>query len=121
MTPRRTIGEDPLDALIPAQVPPPAEPKNPRSSSTRSKTTRKKPSPTMAQEPTRPAGKERLTVHLPVDVIDRAKDAVFWTPGLTLAGLAERAFLEALERLEKKNGGPFPPRTGALKAGRPVR
>ena len=117
MTHRRTIGESPLDALVPVQAPPREEPKV----STRTpRTSPRKPKET-PQEPTRPAGKERLTVHLPVDVIDRAKDAVFWTPGLTLAGLAEKALLEALERLEKKNGGPFPPRTGALKAGRPVR
>ena len=121
MTPRRTIGEDPLDALIPVQAPPPEESKKPRPSSTRPKTPREKAAPPVAPEPTRPAGKERLTVHLPTEVIDRARNAVFWSPGLTLAGLAERAFLEALERLEKKNGGPFAPRKAELKGGRPVK
>lgn len=117
MTHRRTIGESPLDALVPVQAPPREEPKV----STRTpRTSPQKPKET-PQEPTRPAGKERLTVHLPVDVIDRARNAVFWTPGLTLAGLAERAFLEALEKLERSHGGPFPTREANLKGGRPVR
>lgn len=105
---RRTIGENPLDALVPLQEAPAAP---------RKRTT----PPATAAEPARKTGKDRLTVHLPVDVIDRAKNAVFWTPGLTLAGLAETAFLKALERLEKENGGPFAPRKAELKGGRPMR
>ena len=65
--------------------------------------------------------KERFTVNLPPELIERARNTVFWTPGLTLAGLAEDALLKALGRLEKVNGGPFKERNGQLKAGRPVR
>lgn len=108
---RRTIGENPLDAL----VPPPPEKK--REAAAR-KTSRE--APPRPQEAPRTA-KERLTVHLPLPVIDRAKNAVFWSPGLTLAGLAEAALVEALQKLEKKNGGPFAPRTAELKGGRPVK
>ncbi len=72
-------------------------------------------------------GKERLTVHLPVDLIDRAKNAVVALSGpptrLTLAGFAEGAFLRELERLEAEHrrGKAFPPREGELKGGRPIK
>lgn len=65
--------------------------------------------------------KERLTVHLPVDLIDRIKNAVFWTPGMTLAAFAEEVFSEALIKLEKTRGGPYPARTKALTGGRPMK
>ena len=65
--------------------------------------------------------KERLTVNLPPELIERARNAVYWTPGLTLAGLAEDALLKTLGRLEKANGGTFKERDGKLPAGRPVR
>ncbi|MFH1567088.1 MAG: hypothetical protein ABIL09_03750 [Gemmatimonadota bacterium] len=65
--------------------------------------------------------KQRLTVNLPVGLIERARNAVYWTPGLTLAALTEEALLKALARLEKDNGGPFRPRSGKLPAGRPIR
>lgn len=114
MTPRRTIGEDPLDAYF---TPPKKAEKATEKAAPR-KTTRKPPE--RHQEAPR-AGKDRLTVHLPLEVIERAKNAVYWTPGLTLAGLAEGAFVEAVEKLEKKNGGPFKPRTAELKGGRPMK
>jgi len=69
--------------------------------------------------PHRPGVKERLTVHLPIDVIARLKDAVYWTPGLTLAGLAESALSKAVDKLEKQRGEPFPPREAELTGGRP--
>ena len=56
--------------------------------------------------------KERLTVNLPPELIERARNAVYWTPRRTLADLAEEALLKALRRLEKENGGPFKDETG---------
>jgi hypothetical protein len=53
--------------------------------------------------------------------MDRAKNAVYWTPGLTLADLAAEALSGALEKLEKKRGEPFPARTSELKGGRPMK
>lgn len=35
--------------------------------------------------------KQRITVQISEDVIERIKNAVYWTPGLTLASLAERS------------------------------
>ncbi|MCX8103365.1 MAG: hypothetical protein N3E42_02840 [Candidatus Bipolaricaulota bacterium] len=93
---RTTIGTNPLDAVIPTR---------------------------RAEKPARPSRvvKERLTVHLPVDLIDRIKNAVYWTPGLTLAGLAEEALAAAVARLERERGEPFPPRKSELKGGRPLK
>lgn len=96
MAKRRTIGTNPLDAVIPARQ--------------QEKTLR----------PSRLV-KERLTVHLPVDLIDRVKNAVYWTPGLTLASLAEEALAAAVEKLERQRGEPFPPRKAELKGGRPLK
>ncbi len=100
MPKRRTIGLNPLDAVVPApqDIPAPQLP-----------------------APAAPVGKERLTVHLPVDLIDGVKNAVYWTPGLTLARLAEDALRQALAALEAARGEPFPPRARNLTVGRPLR
>jgi hypothetical protein len=62
-----------------------------------------------------------MTIVLPASLIDRAKNAVFWTPGLTLADLAIDGIELSLAKVERKNGGPFPRRKGDLKGGRPVK
>jgi len=95
--PRRTIGNNPLDAVVPTASPP------------------------EASERPRKVSKERLTIHLPVDLIDRVKNAVYWTPGLTLAGLGEEALRVMVERLEADRGDPFPPRQEELRGGRPLK
>ncbi len=114
MAPRKTIGDNPLDAVIPAlggltERAPERAPERPRT-----------PARVEAKEPPR-AAKERLTVHLPLDLIDRVKNAVYWTPGLTLAGLAEDALKRAVDRLEKDRGEPYPHRRSELKGGRPLK
>ncbi len=99
MARRKTIGSSPLDTVIPAPASPLAEkpPVLPRSV------------------------KERLTVHLSVELIERVKNAVYWTPGLTLAELAEEAFAITVGRREMAQGGAFPQRRGELKGGRPLK
>jgi len=99
MARKSTIGSNPLDAVIPTGR-------------------RDEPEPTI--EPAK-TPKERATFQLPVDVVERARNAVFWTPGLTMAALMEEALGAHLDRLEKKRGEPFPRRSGALKMGRPVK
>jgi hypothetical protein len=102
MARRSTIGANPLDAVVPVG---------------RGATKRAKPQ----AEPARPT-KERVTFQLPVDLIERARDAVYWTPGLTMASFMEEALVAQLERTEKKRGTPFASRAGAaLKTGRPVK
>jgi hypothetical protein len=101
MATRKTIGMNPLDAVIPRDLAPGGT----------DQATEKRPK----------VEKERLTVHLSVDLIDRVKNAVYWTPGLTLAGLAEDALREAVDKLEHARGEPFPPRQHELTGGRPLK
>jgi hypothetical protein len=65
-------------------------------------------------------GKEKLTIPLPQDLVDRMRNAAYWDPELTIAGIAEQALRAAMEQIEKDRGGPFPPRKSALRGGRPV-
>lgn len=67
------------------------------------------------------SNKQRITLHISTDLIDRVKNAVYWEPGLTVAGFAEEAFALAIETLEKERGAPFPQRKQhRLRGGRPV-
>jgi post-segregation antitoxin (ccd killing protein) len=65
--------------------------------------------------------KLRVGVQLPAELVERARDAVYWTPGLTLNKLAEIALAQTLECLETLRGNSFPPRTGSLPVGRRIR
>jgi hypothetical protein len=66
--------------------------------------------------------KQRVTIHVPAELIDRVKNAVYWEPGLTLAGFAEMALAKALEELEQERGTPFPHRRDRqLRGGRPIK
>lgn len=67
------------------------------------------------------SSKQRITVQISEDVIERIKNAVYWTPGLTLASLAEEAFSSLVDALENEREAPFPKRTEELKAGRPIK
>jgi hypothetical protein len=113
MAKRKTLGESPFDTVIPD---PDAVPETSRSSFT---PTEPHSRPEQIRLPR--IAKERLTIHLPIDLIDRIKNAVYWTPGLTLASLGEEAFKKILEEMEKEHGGSFPPRKQELKGGRPMK
>jgi hypothetical protein len=65
--------------------------------------------------------RKRLTVYLPVSLLERLRNAVYWTKGTTLAGLLEAALNESLDRRERQYGQPFPKRLAELKGGRPKR
>ena len=65
--------------------------------------------------------KQRLTIHVSVGLINRVKNAVFWSSGLTLSDLTEAALTQAVDELEEKRGEPFPQRTQELKGGRPIK
>ena len=61
----------------------------------------------------------RLTVSLPGDLVDRLRDAVYWSPSLTLAWLVAQSLRTSLTEMESLRQCPFPKRTKALRAGRP--
>ena len=76
---------------------------------------------TKRTEPAR-ATNERVTFQLPVSLIEKARDVVFFSPSLTMASFMEEALVAQLKRAEKKHGKPFPSRAGAaLKTGRPIK
>jgi hypothetical protein len=64
--------------------------------------------------------RRRFTAHVRDDVIERAKNAVYWTPGLTMADVVERGMERILDELEKKHGGPFVARSEENRGGRPI-
>lgn len=64
--------------------------------------------------------RQRFTVHLPEALVERLRLAVYWTPGLTLSDMAEKALASAADKLEKERGEAFPDTRGSIR-GRPVR
>lgn len=121
---RKTIGENPLDTVIT-----PLEPKN----------AKEEPLLPNRKLPPSPAinriAKQRITVQISEQIVERAKNAVYWTRGLTLAQFVEQSIESALMSLEgeaiifddksgeplKQKGEPFPERSEELKSGRPVK
>jgi hypothetical protein len=65
-----------------------------------------------------------MTLLLPASLVERFKNAVYWTPaGITISDVATTVLEKAIMRLEKQyNGGEhFKRRRTELKGGRPIR
>jgi hypothetical protein len=62
--------------------------------------------------------RERVTVQLSHDALDRLRNAVYWTPGLTITSFVELCITESVDRMERKRGAEFPHRAAALRPGR---
>ena len=105
---RKTIGSNPLDAVVPDLSAATQTAHNGHANGGKTRRAVK-------------VVKERLTIHISVPLIDRAKNAVFWTPGLTLANLGEQALETLVSDLEAKNGGAFKERPHELRGGRPLK
>lgn len=65
--------------------------------------------------------RERLTVKLRAEIIERLRNAVFYTPGLTINGFIEECINSIVGRMEQERGATFPKRTEKLRVGRPKR
>lgn len=65
--------------------------------------------------------KSRFTFNLPDALVEHARAAVFYTPGLNLSILVEQALVAELRRLERQRGEEFPRRTAPLKTGSAAR
>lgn len=139
----------PVPAPAPEKPPSGATPPKPRKRRVppRRRTTRRPPSaqrpasePTIAGAAKPPAGertatRERAVPSVPgprtprtnvqgyIDarVLERARDAAFWTPGVSLSALIERGLRAEIARLEAERGESFPPRRGPLTPGPAVR
>ena len=61
----------------------------------------------------------RLTVSLPGDLVDRLRNAVYWSPSLKLSWVIAQSLRTALTEMESSRQGPFPQRINPLRAGRP--
>jgi uncharacterized protein (DUF4415 family) len=72
------------------------------------------------QAPTDGSKKQRVTIHIDMDLIDRVKNAVYWEPGLTLTEFAQTAFEKQLKKMETAWGEAYPKRKQPLKGGRPM-
>ena len=65
--------------------------------------------------------RERITVALDLDLLESARNAAFYTPGLALRDLVEAGLKREIARLEKERGEAFPRRTAELRPGRKIR
>ena len=65
--------------------------------------------------------RSKVSAEVDYDVADRVKNAVYWTPGLTMARFIEKALEDAIEKLEEEKGGKFEAREGELVGGRPMK
>jgi hypothetical protein len=63
--------------------------------------------------------KQRVTITLPLSLLERLRNAVYWTGHGPLAQLISDALDEAVTHMEKANGQTFPQRLAPLKRGRP--
>src|SRR5215467_4910330 len=63
--------------------------------------------------------KQRVTITLPVALLERLRNAVYWTGHGPLARLIVDALDDAVTSMEQSNGQPFPQRLTPLKRGRP--
>lgn len=73
-------------------------------------------------QPVKPQSKEkeRMTVQISKDTIERVKDCVYWNR-LTVAQFVEEALETGLLVAEKQNGKSFERRRSELKPGRPLK
>ncbi|BFU96547.1 MAG: protein of unknown function [Nitrospira sp.] len=63
--------------------------------------------------------KQRVTITLSVDLLERLRNAVYWTGHGTLARLITEALDDSVSQMEESHGGAFPQRLAPLKRGRP--
>ena len=68
-----------------------------------------------------PHRRQRLSVFLSASLLERLRNAVYWTQHRPLAQIIADAIEDAVTEMEQSNGGVFPARLAPLKAGRPKR
>lgn len=68
-----------------------------------------------------PLDKTKFTLQVPDDLLERARNIAYWTPGCTLSSLFLEGLRKQVESFEKKEGAPFKSRPEELKPGRRMR
>lgn len=68
-------------------------------------------------QPTTPSKKLPLTVSLPTALVERLRNAVYWTGDRPLASLVAEAIEDIVSQMEEVNEGVFPQRVSPLKRG----
>lgn len=89
--------------------------------------------PAVSLHPSRPSGvtatgpraadsrNQRVTILLPTTLIERLRNAIYWTEQHTMTRVIADAIEDAVAEMEQVNGDRFPPRLTPLKRGRPRR
>lgn len=130
------LGKDPLDTLLPDAIqvpskenPPDTKPTVMRSAKRKretAKTTQKragKPPTIVELDPEVSGPKVTVSLHLPLKLIERVRDAAYYVPGLTVSAIADRALSKEVAELSKEYertyGHSIPKRTEPLRPGRP--
>jgi len=120
---RQTIGNELMEQLDDSPISlltSPIPKSEPIVKDKKAKTNKKKDAAlTVAEKPISQT-KERMTVQINKNTIERVKDCVYWNR-LTVAQFVEEALEAALELAEKENGKPFVKRRSELKPGRPTK
>lgn len=65
--------------------------------------------------------KKNITISIDIEVIEKAKDAVYWTPQASLSDFFQQGILTYIKLLEEQHGKTFETRQGNLKHGRSIR
>jgi len=83
------------------------------------------PAAPVATQPTTPPGgkgngKAVLSIRIPPALLDAARNACFYTPGLTLAALVESSLAGQIQRMEAARGKPFEKRNADIPRGRRI-
>lgn len=115
-----TIKNDPFETLIPDRVGEQANEEAQANNVVMPLRPEQAPQPQPEASKAESQKKEKLTVHLTHDLIERVKNAAYWNPRLTIASIAELGVKYAIEQVERENGGPYPARESELKGGRPI-
>jgi hypothetical protein len=63
--------------------------------------------------------KRRVTITIPHSLLERLRNAVYWTGNGRVARLISDALDDAVTHMEQANGQAFPQRLATLKRGRP--
>jgi hypothetical protein len=63
----------------------------------------------------------RITLQLSAELIERLRNVVYWTPGLTLTAIVTEALRRCVEEREAEHGGAYPKREQQLRIGRPAK